>query len=72
VLRVQFHDHGDTRMTLHQGPFTPEFRDLTRAGWMHSNAVHSAIATSQLRVLPGQTHQVSNEAILPVAREFFA
>ena len=36
------------------------------------NAVHAAIAGSELRVLPGQTHQVSNEAIEPVAREFFA
>jgi uncharacterized protein YndB with AHSA1/START domain len=37
ILRVQFHDHGEaTRMTLHQGPFTPEFRDLTRDGWMQS------------------------------------
>jgi hypothetical protein len=35
------------------------------------NAVHAAIATSQLRVLPGQTHQVTNEAILPAVREFF-
>lgn len=37
VLRVQFHDHGDrTRMTLHQGPFTPEIRDLTADGWNQS------------------------------------
>ncbi len=35
------------------------------------NAVHAAIAGSELRILPGQTHQVSNEAIVPVAREFF-
>lgn len=34
ILRIQFHDHGEkTRITLHQGPFTPEFRDLTREGW---------------------------------------
>ena len=33
-LHVQFHDHGDkTRVTLHQGPFTAEFRDMTIAGW---------------------------------------
>ena len=33
-LRVQFHDHGEkTRVTLHQGPFTPEFRDMTIEGW---------------------------------------
>ena len=37
ILRVQFHDHGETtRMTLHQGPFTPEFRDLTIEGWYQS------------------------------------
>ena len=37
VLRVQFHDHGDkTRITLHQGPFTPELRDMTRDGWNES------------------------------------
>lgn len=36
-LRVEFHDHGDkTRVTLHQGPFTAEFRDLTIAGWEES------------------------------------
>jgi uncharacterized protein YndB with AHSA1/START domain len=34
LLRVAFHDHGDrTRTTLHQGPFDPAVRDLTRAGW---------------------------------------
>jgi uncharacterized protein YndB with AHSA1/START domain len=34
LLRVTFHDHGDrTRTTLHQGPFDPAARDLTRAGW---------------------------------------
>ena len=33
-LRVQFHDHGEkTRVTLHQGPFTREFRDMTIEGW---------------------------------------
>jgi uncharacterized protein YndB with AHSA1/START domain len=37
ILRVQFHDHGETtRMTLHQGPFTPELRDLTADGWTQS------------------------------------
>lgn len=37
MLRVQFHDHGNTtRMTLHQGPFTPEIRDLTADGWNQS------------------------------------
>jgi uncharacterized protein YndB with AHSA1/START domain len=34
LLRVQFHDHGDrTRITLHQGPFSAEQRDLTAEGW---------------------------------------
>ncbi len=33
-LHVQFHDHGEkTRVTLHQGPFTAEFRDMTTTGW---------------------------------------
>ena len=37
ILRIQFHDHGDTtRMTLHQGPFEPEARDLTLDGWTQS------------------------------------
>lgn len=36
-LHVQFHDHGEkTRVTLHQGPFTTEFRDMTAAGWEES------------------------------------
>jgi uncharacterized protein YndB with AHSA1/START domain len=36
-LRIWLHDHGDkTRLTLHQGPFTPEFRDMTRDGWLES------------------------------------
>ena len=30
ILRIQFHDHGDkTRITLHQGPFDEQFRDMT-------------------------------------------
>ena len=34
MLRVQFHDHGErTRLTLHQGPFTSEQRDITAEGW---------------------------------------
>ena len=37
TLRIWLHDHGDkTRMTLHQGPFTTEFRDMTSAGWNES------------------------------------
>lgn len=37
TLRIWLHDHGPkTRMTLHQGPFSPEFRDMTRDGWMLS------------------------------------
>jgi uncharacterized protein YndB with AHSA1/START domain len=36
-LRIWLHDHGDkTRLTLHQGPFTPEFREMTRIGWESS------------------------------------
>ncbi|MCX6499640.1 MAG: SRPBCC domain-containing protein [Arthrobacter sp.] len=39
VLRLQFHDHGNqTRMTLHQGPFTDEIRDMTLNGWVLSFA----------------------------------
>ena len=30
-----------------------------------------SIPGSELRVLPGQTHQVSNEALLPIVKEFF-
>jgi uncharacterized protein YndB with AHSA1/START domain len=34
VLRVEFHDHGSrTRVTLHQGPFSSELRDITADGW---------------------------------------
>jgi len=37
LLRVQFHDHGDTtRITMHQGPLGEEFREQTRAGWLES------------------------------------
>ncbi|WP_022884800.1 SRPBCC family protein [Glaciibacter superstes] len=37
ILRIQFHDHGEkTRLTLHQGPFAPEMRDMTRDGWNQS------------------------------------
>lgn len=37
ILRIQFHDHGEkTRITLHQGPFTQELRDMTRDGWNES------------------------------------
>jgi len=36
-LRVEFHDHGEkTRVTLHQGPFSAEFRDMTIEGWEES------------------------------------
>jgi uncharacterized protein YndB with AHSA1/START domain len=38
-VRVEFHDHGDkTRVTLHEGPFTAEFRDMTIEGWDESFA----------------------------------
>jgi uncharacterized protein YndB with AHSA1/START domain len=34
VLRVEFHDHGaKTRMTLSDGPYTPEGRGHAEAGW---------------------------------------
>ena len=37
TLRIWLHDHGDkTRMTLHQGPFAPEFRQPTVDGWTES------------------------------------
>ncbi|WBU39090.1 SRPBCC family protein [Homoserinibacter sp. YIM 151385] len=37
TLRVWFHDHGErTRITIHQGPFTAEHRDMTIDGWESS------------------------------------
>jgi uncharacterized protein YndB with AHSA1/START domain len=37
TLRIWLHDHGaKTRLTLHQGPFTPAYRDMTRDGWLLS------------------------------------
>lgn len=37
IMRIQFHDHGDTtRLTLHQGPFDADARDLTIDGWTQS------------------------------------
>lgn len=37
VLRIRFDDHGaKTRVILHQGPFEPRDRDLTREGWEES------------------------------------
>ncbi len=37
ILRIQFHDHGEkTRITLHQGPFDEQFRDMTADGWNES------------------------------------
>ena len=48
TLRIWFHDHGaKTRMTLHQGPFTPEFRDMTRDGWESSFVKIDAILGGQ-------------------------
>jgi uncharacterized protein YndB with AHSA1/START domain len=36
-LRIQFHDHGSrTRVTLRQGPFTPEMKHATDEGWRES------------------------------------
>lgn len=44
TLRIQFHDHGDrTRVTLHQGPFTDEQRDMTGVGWEDSFVKMDAI-----------------------------
>ena len=51
TLRIWFHDHGaKTRMTLHQGPFTPEFRDMTRDGWESSFVKIDAILEVQERM----------------------
>ncbi|WP_395639549.1 SRPBCC domain-containing protein [Pseudolysinimonas sp.] len=37
TLRIWLHDHGaTTRMTLHQGPFAPQFLAPTREGWNES------------------------------------
>ena len=37
TLRAWFHDDGDTsRLVIHQGPFPPDFRDMTIAGWEES------------------------------------
>ena len=37
TLRIWLHDHGDTtRLTLHQGPFAPEFLTPTVDGWQSS------------------------------------
>lgn len=48
-LHVQFHDHGDkTRVTLHQGPFTAEFRDMTTAGWLASFITMDASLAEEL------------------------
>lgn len=39
LLRLRFHDHGArTRITLHQGPFTAEAREMTAGGWERSFA----------------------------------
>ncbi|GGJ94876.1 hypothetical protein GCM10010123_25900 [Pilimelia anulata] len=38
TLRVEFHDEGGakTRVVIRQGPFTPEFEEMTRQGWTSS------------------------------------
>ncbi|CAN5553350.1 SRPBCC domain-containing protein [soil metagenome] len=47
-LRIWLHDHGDkTRMTLHQGPFTAEFRDQTTEGWESSFEKIDAILAAE-------------------------
>ncbi|MEU4216549.1 SRPBCC domain-containing protein [Actinoplanes sp. NPDC026623] len=37
-MRIEFHDEpgGRTRLVLTQGPYTPEFGDMARAGWESS------------------------------------
>ena len=46
-LRIWLHDHGPkTRLTLHQGPFSPEFRDMTGAGWEASFVKIDALVAS--------------------------
>ena len=46
-LRIWLHDHGPkTRLALHQGPFTPEFRDMTGAGWEASFVKIDALVAS--------------------------
>ena len=53
VLRIWFHDHGDkTRMTLHQGPFTAEFRDMTPDGWEESFLKIDAIVRGAQKAAP--------------------
>jgi uncharacterized protein YndB with AHSA1/START domain len=48
ALRIRFHDHGDrTRITLHQGPFSPEMQHATEAGWLQSfDKIDAILATS--------------------------
>ena len=37
IMRLWLHDHGSkTRLTLHQGPFAQEFRELSARGWAGS------------------------------------
>ena len=49
VLRVQFHDHGElTRITIHQGPFTPEQRTATETGWEQSFVALDSLFESSL------------------------
>ena len=46
-LRIWLHDHGPkTRLTLHQGPCSPEFRDMTGAGWEASFVKIDALVAS--------------------------
>lgn len=36
-VRLEFHDEGGkTRLVLRQGPFTEEFLEMTRVGWLSS------------------------------------
>lgn len=48
TLRIWLHDHGDrTRMTLHQGPFEPQYRDMTTTGWNESFLTVDAILEAE-------------------------
>jgi uncharacterized protein YndB with AHSA1/START domain len=50
TLRIWLHDHGDkTRMTLVQGPFSPEFCTQTTNGWLESFDKIDAIIADGIR-----------------------
>ncbi len=50
TMRIWFHDQGSkTRMTLHQGPFTPKYRDMTSTGWESSFTKIDAILAGAVK-----------------------